>query len=126
MTSNKRWRPLLRDKSCPSSPWCAIIALWYAAAVFLNAPFERDQAQRAGTTISFSEILPRTMAQERPVLPAPHQVFAESGTPPSARRSPRSAAWSTTLDHAVLDAARLPMGTLLGILLAVGIVHSSA
>jgi NitT/TauT family transport system permease protein len=74
MTSNN----LLRDKILPiGTVVLAIIAIWYAAAVFLNTPFERDQAQRAGTTISFSEILPRTMAQERPVLPAPHQVFAE-------------------------------------------------
>jgi NitT/TauT family transport system permease protein len=64
MTSNS----LLRDKILPiGTVVLAIIAIWYAAAVFLNTPFERDQAQRAGTTV----------AQERPVLPAPHQVFAE-------------------------------------------------
>ena len=68
----------LRDRLLPiGTVVLAIILIWYAASVLLNAPFERDQAQRAGTEISFSEILPRTMAQERPVLPAPHQVFAE-------------------------------------------------
>ncbi|MCT6838570.1 MAG: hypothetical protein M3036_13070, partial [Bifidobacteriales bacterium] len=52
----------------------AILALWYAFAIILNAPFERDQAARANTTISTRQLIANTMAQERPVLPAPHQV----------------------------------------------------
>jgi len=103
----------------------AIIALWYAFAVLLNAPFERDQAERAGTTITFSEILPKTMAQERPVLPAPHQVAVEL--------------WNTTVEKKITSKRSLVyhgwitlsatllgfvMGTVLGIVLAVGIVHS--
>jgi NitT/TauT family transport system permease protein len=102
----------------------AIIAIWYAAAVFLNTPFERDQAQRAGTTISFSEILPRTMAQERPVLPAPHQVFAELwdttvGKKITSKRSFVYHSW-ITLSSTLLG---FLMGTVLGVALAVGIVH---
>jgi len=103
----------------------AILALWYAAAVILNASFERDQAERAGTEITFSEILPKTMAQERPVLPAPHQVAVEL--------------WETTVNKKITSKRSLVyhgwitlsatllgfvMGTALGILLAVGIVHS--
>lgn len=55
----------------------AILALWYIFAVILNAPFERDQAGRANTTISTGQLIANTMAQERPVLPAPHQVAEE-------------------------------------------------
>jgi NitT/TauT family transport system permease protein len=103
----------------------AILALWYAAAVILNASFERDQAERAGTEITFSEILPKTMAQERPVLPAPHQVAVEL--------------WETTVNKKITSKRSLVyhgwitlsatllgfvMGTVLGIVLAVGIVHS--
>ncbi|GAB4359283.1 MAG: ABC transporter permease [Oricola sp.] len=103
----------------------AIVVLWYAAAVMLNAPFEYAQAERAGNAITFSEVLPKTMAQERPVLPAPHQVAAEI--------------WKTTVDKKITSKRSLVyhgwitlsatllgfvMGTVLGILLAVGIVHS--
>ena len=103
----------------------AIIAVWYAFAVILNAPFERSAAERAGETISFTQIVPKTMAQQRPVLPAPHQVAVEiwETTAQKAITSRRSLiyhAWitlSTTLVGFIL-------GTLLGIALAVGIVHS--
>jgi NitT/TauT family transport system permease protein len=116
---------LLRDKILPiGTVVLAIIAIWYAAAVFLNTPFERDQAQRAGTTVSFSEILPRTMAQERPVLPAPHQVFAELwdttvGKKITSKRSLVYHSW-ITLSSTLLG---FLMGTVLGVALAVGIVH---
>lgn len=115
----------LRDKILPiGTVVLAIIAIWYLAAVFLNAPFERDQATRAGTTISFSEILPRTMAQERPVLPAPHQVFAELwdttvGKSITSKRSLVYHSW-ITLSSTLLG---FLMGTVLGVALAVGIVH---
>ena len=36
----------------------ALLALWYAGAVLLNAPWERDQAARAGQTIGWAEIIP--------------------------------------------------------------------
>lgn len=116
---------LLRDKILPiGTVVLAIIAIWYLAAVYLNAPFERDQAERAGTTISFSEILPRTMAQERPVLPAPHQVFTElwETTVEKKITSKRSLIYHSwiTLSSTLLGFA---MGTVLGVALAVGIVH---
>jgi NitT/TauT family transport system permease protein len=116
---------LLHDKILPiGTVVLAIIAIWYAASVFLNAPFERDQAGRAGTEISFTEILPRTMAQERPVLPAPHQVFAELwdttvGKKITSKRSLVYHSW-ITLSSTLLGFA---MGTVLGVALAVGIVH---
>lgn len=105
----------------------ALVALWYVAAVFLNAPFERDTAARNGTTITFAELLPKTMAQQRPVLPAPHQVINElwDTTVNKAVTSKRSLvyhAW-VTLSATLLGFA---MGTVLGILLAIGIVHNRA
>ena len=106
-----------------------IIALWYGGAVFLNAPFEVAAAERSGTAITFSEVLPKTMAQERPVLPAPHQVAVEIWKTTGemvangrgfSKRSLIYHAW-VTLSATLLG---FMMGTLLGILLAVGIVHS--
>ncbi len=55
----------------------AILLLWYVAAVGLNQQWTRDQAARAGTSPGWSEVLRDTMAQERPKLPAPHQVAVE-------------------------------------------------
>lgn len=103
----------------------AIILVWYAAAMALNARWERDQAARAGETISFAELLPRTLAQERPVLPAPHQVAAGlwdgiAGQKITSRRSLVWHAWVTL--SATL--AGFVAGTLAGLLLAAGIVHS--
>ncbi|MEM8795974.1 MAG: ABC transporter permease [Pseudomonadota bacterium] len=107
----------------------AIIAIWYGAAVLMNAPFEWDQAERIGKETSWSAVVPATMDQKRPVLPAPHQVaeeiwkttgaMIEKGRPFS-KRSLIFHAW-VTLSATLLGFA---MGTTLGILLAVGIVHS--
>ena len=105
----------------------ALVALWYVAAFFLNAPFERDTAARNGTTITLSELLPKTMAQERPVLPAPHQVIAEiwDTTVNKAITSKRSLVYHAwiTLSATLLG---FGIGAALGILLAVGIVHNRA
>lgn len=54
-----------------------ILVIWYAAAVWMNATWVYDQAERAGTTVTFAEVLPQTMSQDRPLLPPPHQVGAE-------------------------------------------------
>jgi NitT/TauT family transport system permease protein len=118
----------LRDRLLPiGTVLIALLALWYIFVVVLNAPFERDTAARAGTSIGFMELLPKTMAQERPVLPAPHQVFAElwDTTVNKAITSKRSLvyhAW-VTLSATLLGFA---MGAVLGILLAVAIVHNRA
>ena len=118
----------LRDRLLPiGTVLIALLALWYVFVVVLNAPFERDTAARAGTSIGFMELLPKTMAQERPVLPAPHQVFAElwDTTINKAITSKRSLvyhAW-VTLSATLLGFA---MGAALGILLAIAIVHNRA
>ncbi|MGK9199889.1 MULTISPECIES: ABC transporter permease [Sinorhizobium] len=123
-----REESFLKDKLLPvSTVVFLLIAGWYVAAVFLNAPFERDTAARAGTEIGFSEILRNTMAQERPVLPAPHQVVAEiwDTTANKAITSKRSLVYHAwiTLSATLLG---FGIGTVLGVLLAVGIVHNRA
>ncbi|GAA0594775.1 ABC transporter permease [Paenochrobactrum glaciei] len=91
----------------------------------MNAPFERDQAERAGAEISTSMVIKNTMNQARPVLPTPHQVAAEVWktvfeVKPSSKRSLIYHGW-VTLSSTLLG---FVFGSLLGILLAVGIVHS--
>lgn len=104
-----------------------IVMIWYAALVWMNAPFERDQAARAGTEIGFSELVSRTMAQDRPVLPAPHQVVAELWDTTVEKRitSKRSLVYHAwiTLSATLLG---FLIGTALGVLLAVSIVHNRA
>jgi NitT/TauT family transport system permease protein len=102
----------------------AIVALWYLGAVLMNWAGTRDAFERAGEARSSAEILVATMAQERPVLPAPHQVVVELrktvlDTPVTSRRSLLHHAW-VTLSSTLLGFA---LGTLLGIVLAVLIVH---
>lgn len=104
-----------------------IVALWYAATVWMNAPWVRDQAARAGQEVTTSQLVRETMSQERPVLPAPHQVIAElwkgvTGQSVTSKRSLVYHAW-VTVSATLLGFA---IGTGLGILLAVGIVHNRA
>ena len=116
----------------------AIIALWYAAAVALNAQWTRDQAARAGTQVTFADIARDAMVQERPKLPAPHQVAAEfwkltwteevegrRGFVKSGSLSVRSLVYHgwVTLSATALG---FVFGSGFGILLAIGIVHNRA
>lgn len=54
-----------------------LLCVWYAAAIKMNATWTYDQAARAGTHPSFSEVIIDTMQQDRPLLPVPHQVASE-------------------------------------------------
>ncbi len=116
----------------------AIVALWYGAAVAMNAQWARDQAARAGVEIGWSEIAADAMRQERPVLPAPHQVATEfwrltwteevegrRGIVQSGSLSNRSLVY-----HALVTLSATGLGFLIGagfgILLAIGIVHNRA
>ncbi len=104
----------------------AIFAIWYVAAVALNTPFQQDMYERANQTdVPMSQLVRDTLAQERPVLPAPHQVIVEiwNTTVEKKITSKRSLIYHSgiTLSSTLLG---FLIGTLLGILLAVGIVHS--
>ena len=105
----------------------AIMVIWYAASVKMNSKWTYDQAARADTEVSFSEVVADTWAQERPVLPAPHQVVAElyKSTVEKKISSKRSLVFHgwITLSATLLG---FLFGTGMGILLAVGIVHNRA
>ena len=105
----------------------AIVVLWYGAAVGLNSKWALDQAARAGAELTFVDLVNDTMRQERPVLPAPHQVARGlwDGVAGQKITSKRSLVWHgwITLSATLLGFA---IGTGLGIVLAVGIVHNRA
>jgi NitT/TauT family transport system permease protein len=102
-----------------------IVVIWYAGAVVLNAPVLHSAYEREGRTVSFSELVAGAWSMERPVLPALHQVIGELDKsilrrPPSSPRSLLYHAWVTS-SSALLGFA---IGSALGIILAIGIVHA--
>ncbi|MDS9468351.1 ABC transporter permease [Paracoccus sp. MBLB3053] len=103
----------------------AIILVWYVAAVGLNAAWVRDQAARAGEVLDARQLVERSLSQERPVLPAPHQVAKGlwDGVAGQKITSKRSLVWHGWITLSA-TLAGFAIGALAGVLLAVGIVHS--
>jgi NitT/TauT family transport system permease protein len=102
-----------------------LLVLWYAAAVWLNADWTYDKATRSGEVITATSLVADTWAQQKPKLPAPHQVAVEiwdttAMKAPTSKRSLIYHSW-VTLSATLLG---FGFGTLLGTLLAVGIVFN--
>ena len=56
----------------------ALLALWYLAASWMNAPLQADAFANAGVKdYSTSDLVVAALNMERPKLPAPHQVVSE-------------------------------------------------
>jgi NitT/TauT family transport system permease protein len=105
----------------------AIIGIWYAATVWLNTPWQLGVYEREGRDWTATDLVVDTMAQERPVLPSPHQVAVEIWQTTvekkvTSKRSLIYHAWITL--SATL--AGFAIGTVLGVVLAVAIVHNRA
>ena len=93
----------------------------------MNAPFQIDQNERSGVDGEHQELIAQTMSQPKPTMPAPHQVAVNLwkntfGVKLSSNRSLVYHA-GVTLSSTLLG---FLMGTALGILIAVGIVHVPA
>ena len=102
----------------------ALLVIWYAGAVWLNAPLLIDGYGRRDQSWTATRLVADAWAMERPILPAPHQIVAELNATIlqqkiTSKRSLVYHGW-VTLSSTLLGFA---MGTALGILLAVGIVH---
>ena len=102
-----------------------ILAVWYVAAVGMNADGQRQAFDNAGTTDSgWSDFIAGTWSQSHPRLPAPHQIAGEIGrsvfdVAPSSKRS--------LVYHAgvTLEATALGflLGGLVGLSLSLLVVH---
>jgi NitT/TauT family transport system permease protein len=106
----------------------AIIAIWYVGAVFLNAPIQKDKYERAKLSDwTIGQLVSDTLAQDRPILPAPHQVAVEIYKTTVLKKitSKRSLIYHSwiTLSSTLLG---FLIGTFLGIFLAILIVHNKA
>ena len=102
-----------------------VVILWYGLAVALNAQGAIERVLDAKGPWDWRDLLQATLQMERPVLPAPHQVAIDlwasvSGWPLD---SPRN-----LLFHVAVTAQStlvgFAMGTVLGLVLSVCIVHS--
>ena len=101
-----------------------LVVVWYIAAVLMNAPWQRDLNRRGGVEVSLTQLIGQTLSQPKPTMPAPHQVaqnFFENTflRKVTSNRSLVYHGW-VTLSSTLLGFA---LGTALGILIAVGIVH---
>ncbi|HEX9470074.1 MAG TPA: ABC transporter permease, partial [Bradyrhizobium sp.] len=121
------WRrhPLVERYAPIATIVVVLIAIWYVAAVLMNLSLVRDGFEREETPYTVPDLIAGTMSAERPLLPAPHQVisaFTDSvfGYAPTA---PRSLVYHSmvTLSATLLG---FVLGALLGIALALMIVHS--
>ena len=102
----------------------SLIVIWYAGAVYLNSTQLIDRYQKKGVDWDISRLAQDAWKMERPVLPAPHQVGVELKKTVLDKRvtSKRSLVYHAgiTLSSSLLGFA---LGTLLGIVLAIGIVY---
>ncbi len=102
-----------------------VVVLWYAGAVWLNAPGAIERVLTPKGPYGFADLVAATWSMERPVLPAPHQVAVDLWTSVVdwPLDSPRN-----LLFHAAVTAQStlvgFVLGTLLGVALAGAIVHS--
>ena len=102
----------------------AILVVWYAAAVWLNSAQVIERFGNDGTTWTVRDLAAATWSMQRPVVPAPHQIVANFyetvfTLPPKSKRSLVFHA-GVTVSATLLG---FLFGALLGMLLAVAIVH---
>ena len=103
----------------------ALFVVWYLAAWALNAPGAIERVMPQDAPWTWQDLLAATMEMQRPLMPAPHQVALDlrSSLLDWPLDSPRN-----LLYHVAVTAEStlwgFVMGTLLGLLLSVAIVHS--
>ena len=102
-----------------------LLLAWYAGAWWLNAPGAIERVLPADGAWTWQDLLSATMAMQRPLLPAPHQVALDfwSSLVDWPLNSPRNLMY-----HVAVTAEStlwgFVMGTALGLVLSVCIVHS--
>ena len=101
-----------------------IIFIWYGAAIYLNSGVLIDKYERQKTEWSFQLLVSDSWSMGRPVLPAPHQIFEDLKKSLFDQKitSKRSLVYHAGITISSTLVGFL-MGSVLGILLAIGIVH---
>ena len=118
-------RRLVAGRTLPLVTILLIVGvLWYLGAILLNAPRVQEQLDRGPQAWTAADLIAGTWSMKRPVLPTPDQVLVEFwkttvGTKIASKRNLLYHAWIT----ASATGLGFILGGLLGIGLAVGIVH---
>ena len=104
-----------------------LTVVWYFFTIYLNSAMQIDKYDKQGISWNISKLVLDTMSQERPKLPAPHQIAEEI--------------WKTTVEKKISSKSSLiyhssitlsstivgfMLGTVLGVVLAVSIVENRA
>ena len=101
-----------------------IVVIWYGAAVYLNSAVLIDKYERQKTEWNFQLLVSDSWSMGRPVLPAPHQIMEDMNKSLFEHKitSKRSLVYhgGVTISSTLVG---FVMGGVLGILLAIGIVH---
>jgi len=101
-----------------------IVVIWYGAAVYLNSEVLIDKYERQKTEWDFQLLVSDSWSMGRPVLPAPHQIMEDMNKSLFEHKitSKRSLVYhgGVTISSTLVG---FVMGGVLGILLAIGIVH---
>ena len=103
-----------------------ITLIWYGASVYLNSDVLIDNYERNKVEWDFSKLVNDSWSMNRPIIPAPHQIAYDMKKSIfkykiTSKRSLVYHSW-VTISSTLVGFA---MGGILGILLAVGIVHVS-
>ena len=104
-----------------------LTVVWYFFTIYLNSAMQIDKYDKQGISWNISKLVLDTMSQERPKLPAPHQIAEEiwKTTVEKKITSKRSLIYhsSITLSSTIVG---FKLGTVLGVVLAVSIVENRA
>ena len=103
----------------------AVVVAWYGLTVYLNAPGASERVLDALGPWTWQDLVNATLNMQRPVLPAPHQVAADLWT--SLVDWPLDSPRNLLYHVAVTGESTLvgfAMGTALGLVLSICIVHS--
>ncbi len=124
-TAARLWSRMREGKAGPVAVVVAVLLIvWYAGAVYMNAPLLIDKYERQKVDWQFGQLVEDAWALERPVLPAPHQIVDEMNKTIFQKKitSKRSLVYHSwvTISSTLVGFA---FGAILGIALAVGIVH---
>lgn len=119
------WQRLQRDGLPVMVILAAALVLWYIAAIWMNAAGAIERVLPSDAPWTWRDLVAATLDMQRPVLPAPHQIALDfwRSLVDWPIDSPRN-----LLFHVAVTAEStlwgFVLGTLLGLVLAVLIVHS--
>ncbi|WP_432467866.1 ABC transporter permease [Agarivorans sp. Z349TD_8] len=117
-TKDRQWLSL-------ASLIIALLAIWYLAALIMNGNQLIHNLERKKQDWSYSQVISQAYQVKRPMLPAPHQVALElkKSVFDTSVTSKRSLVFHSliTLNSTLLG---FVFGSLLGMLIAIGIVHN--